>query len=77
MLQLTEKDEAVLEHLIDIAAEELGTGPKKGAGAEGEEDAEEESGFRLTFTFEPNEFFSETVLVRPSASVSARHMPVQ
>ncbi len=27
-------------------------------------DVEEQSGFRLTFTFEPNEFMSETVLVR-------------
>ena len=67
--QITEKDEAVLEHLIDISVEELDgeddDDKKQGDGDEDEdEDDEEESGFRLTFTFEPNEFFSETTLVR-------------
>lgn len=60
-MQITEKDEEVLEHLIDIRVEELGGAP---AAKEGEEEEEEECGFRLVFTFQPNEFFSETVLVR-------------
>ena len=71
-LQITEKDEAVLEHLVDISAEEV-HGDEAGVKIEGkgedeadddEGDDQAESGFRLTFTFEPNEFFSETVLVR-------------
>lgn len=61
-LQITEKDEEVLEHLIDISVEELGqeAAPQ---GEEEEEDDEPEEGFRLTFTFEANSFFTETVLV--------------
>ena len=76
-MQITEKDEAVLEHLVDISVEELGgdDDDKMLAGGKGngeeedddDEDDEEESGFRLTFTFAPNEFFSEIVLVRRSA----------
>lgn len=67
-LQITEKDEEVLEHLIDIQVEELGS-PADGheEGDEEEEEEDEECGFRLVFTFAPNDFFSETVLVRPPA----------
>ena len=59
----------MLEHLIDISAEELGADDDDDEEGnmdeeEEEEEEEEENGFRLTFTFEPNEFFSETVLVR-------------
>lgn len=51
-----------MEHLIDISVEELGqeAAPQ---GEEEEEDDEPEEGFRLTFTFEANSFFTETVLV--------------
>ena len=68
----------MLEHLIDISAEELGEDDEDKAGDGKEEEEEEEddddeddspSGFRLTFTFEPNEFFSETVLVREMSTV--------
>ena len=56
----------MLEHLIDISAEELGADDDddEEGNMDEEEEEEEENGFRLTFTFEPNEFFSETVLVR-------------
>ena len=70
-VQITEKDEAVLEHLIDISAEELGEDDEEEKEDEDEDDDDvEQNGFRLTFTFEPNEFFSETVLVRPPTDSS-------
>lgn len=49
-MQISEKDEAVLEYLVDITEEEL--------------DAEEgETGFRLTFHFAKNPFFPHDKLV--------------
>ena len=51
-VQITEKDEAVLEHLVDLSCDEL--------------EGEEEAGFRLTFHFRENAFFSNTTLVRIS-----------
>lgn len=62
--QITEKDEEVLEHLIDISVQELGTGPEAEAKPEEEDEEDEECGFKLIFTFEPNAFFSETVLTK-------------
>lgn len=70
--RITEKDEAVLEHLVDIRCEELGVGGDgEGGGGDdaaaaatkndGEDDEDEEDreyGFRLSFVFEmPNPFF--------------------
>lgn len=49
MLQITEKDEAVLEHLVDIRSESL-TG-------------EDECGFKITFEFADNPFFKDKFLV--------------
>lgn len=49
LLQITEKDEAVLEYLIDIRSETL-TG-------------EDECGFRICFEFADNPFFEDTLLV--------------
>ncbi len=46
---MTEKDEAVLEHLVDITEEEL--------------ESDENSGFRLTFHFSENPFFPHNTLV--------------
>lgn len=54
-LQITEKDEAVLEHLVDITCDEL--------------EGDGEAGFRLTFHFRENPFFTNTTLVC-SAAVS-------
>ena len=59
----------MLEHLLDIRVVELG-GPAdkhEEGDDEEEEEEEEECGFRLVFTFAPNEFFPETVLVRQPA----------
>ncbi len=53
-VQITEKDEAVLEHLVDLSCDEL--------------EGEEEAGFRLTFHFRENPFFSNTTLVRMGPS---------
>lgn len=50
LLQVTDKDEPILEHLTDIQVEYL--------------DGEDETGFRLVFTFAPNPFFSNDKLVR-------------
>jgi Nucleosome assembly protein (NAP) len=49
-LQISEKDEGVLEHLIDITEEELD--PEDG-----------ETGFRLTFHFAKNPYFPHETLV--------------
>lgn len=56
----------MLEHLIDISVEELGQEAAPQGEEEEEEDDEPEEGFRLTFTFEANSFFTETVLVSAS-----------
>ena len=50
VLQLTEKDEGILEYLVDISSEEL--------------TAEEECGFKLTFEFADNPYFENKILVR-------------
>lgn len=49
-MQISEKDEGVLEHLIDITEEELD--PEEG-----------ETGFRLTFHFAKNPYFPHETLV--------------
>ena len=49
LLQITEKDEAVLENLVNISSESL-TG-------------EDECGFRILFEFADNPFFQNKVLV--------------
>lgn len=48
-MQITEKDEGVLEYLVDISSAEL-TG-------------EDECGFTITFEFSENPFFENTQLV--------------
>mmetsp|Transcript_10203 Transcript_10203/g.30717 ORF Transcript_10203/g.30717 Transcript_10203/m.30717 type:complete len:389 (-) Transcript_10203:677-1843(-) len=48
--RITEKDEAVLEHLVDITCDEL--------------EGDGEAGFRLTFHFRENPFFTNTTLVK-------------
>jgi len=59
---ISEKDEAVLEHLTDISAAVLRSEPEEGEeGGEGEEAA----GFKLTFTFAAgNPFFEGTSLTK-------------
>ena len=52
-MQISEKDEGVLEHLIDITEEELD--PEDG-----------ETGFRLTFHFAKNPYFPHETLVGPA-----------
>lgn len=47
---ISEKDEGVLEHLVDISQKEL--------------DGEDEAGFSLTFTFSDNPYFSNKTLVK-------------
>ena len=54
--QLSEKDEEVLKHLTDITVSELAPEP--------DEDGDEIGGFKLSFHFSANPFFSQTVLVR-------------
>jgi nucleosome assembly protein 1-like 1 len=48
--QITEKDEEVLEYLVDIRSREL--------------DGEDECGFEITFEFAENPFFENTTLVK-------------
>lgn len=57
--QITEKDEEVLAHLIDVRCEELDG--KKEEEEEGDDD-DSPHGFRITFEFEPNDFFDGTLL---------------
>ena len=61
--QITEKDEEVLALLIDVRCEEL-DGKKEGEGEATADDEDDESphGFRITFEFEPNDFFEGTLL---------------
>ncbi len=54
--QLSEKDEEVLKHLTDITCTDLAP--------EADEDGDEIGGFKLSFFFAPNPFFSHTALVR-------------
>lgn len=56
-MQISEKDEGVLEHLIDITEEELD--PEEG-----------ETGFRLTFHFAKNPYFPHETLVGPFGAKS-------
>ena len=49
VLQLTEKDEGILEYLVDISSEDL--------------TAEDECGFKLTFEFAENPYFENKILV--------------
>lgn len=53
--QITEKDAPILQHLIDIQEEERETE------IEGEEAP---PGYRLVFTFSPNDYLTNTTLVR-------------
>jgi hypothetical protein len=53
LLQISEKDEPILQHLLDISTEDL---PEEN----------DISGYRLTFKFAKNPFFNEEVLVRPT-----------
>ena len=46
--QITDKDEAVLVHLMDVRCDDL--------------EGDDAHGFRLTFEFEPNDFFEGTTL---------------
>ncbi|KAK9803911.1 hypothetical protein WJX72_004179 [[Myrmecia] bisecta] len=70
--RISEKDEAVLEHLTDIRCESLAdaaakadAAPKPAEGEEEEEDEEEEpKGFRLIFSFEKNPFFTNDTLTK-------------
>ena len=50
-LQITEKDEEVLEYLVDIRSQELS--------------GEDECGFEITFEFAENPFFENSTLVPP------------
>ena len=56
-VQLTAKDEEVLEYLADVAVEDLEP--------EVDEDGDEMGGFKLSFTFAPNPYFDNETLVRP------------
>ena len=58
-MQIQENDEDVLEYLTDIRCEDLW-------GTEGEED-EDEEGFKLSFVFAKNPYFSDKELVSPSS----------
>ena len=62
MEQVSEKDEGVLEFLVDIRSEELY--------------GDEECGFQLTFEFTENEYFENTVLVRIQIANSFNHKVV-
>jgi nucleosome assembly protein 1-like 1 len=53
--QITEKDAAVLASLLDVSCAPL---PEK------DSEGEEQFGFQLTFTFGPNDFFSNTSLTK-------------
>ena len=55
-VQITGKDEEVLEYLADVTVEDLEP--------EEDEDGDEMAGFKLTFTFAPNPFFENETLVR-------------
>ena len=57
-MQLSQKDEGILEHLTNITCEELE--------GEEDEDGDEIAGFRLSFHFAKNPFFDHKVLVSPS-----------
>lgn len=57
-MQLSQKDEDILEHLTNIASEELE--------GEEDEDGDEIAGFRLSFHFAKNPFFDHAVLVSPA-----------
>jgi len=50
-VQVTEKDEEVLEYLVDVRSREL--------------DGEDECGFEITFEFAENPFFENSTLVGP------------
>ena len=54
-VQLSQKDEDILEHLTNIECEELE--------GEEDEDGDEIAGFRLSFHFAKNPFFDHDVLV--------------
>ena len=56
-MQLSQKDEDILEHLTNIECEELE--------GEEDEDGDEIAGFRLSFQFAKNPFFDHDVLVSP------------
>jgi nucleosome assembly protein 1-like 1 len=66
--QITEKDEEVLAHLVDVRCEEFGGGSKEAGGGEGGADGgaadgdDEGNGFRIVFEFEPNDYFDSTLL---------------
>ena len=51
---ITEKDEEVLAHCVDVRCEELG-GEEEEEKKDGDDD--DVHGFRITFEFEPNDFF--------------------
>ena len=57
-VQLSQKDEDILEHLTNIESEELE--------GEEDEDGDEIAGFRLSFHFAKNPFFDHEVLVSPA-----------
>lgn len=59
--QITEKDEEVLAHLIDVRCEEL-DGKKEEEEGAADDDDDAPHGFRITFEFEPNDFFDGTTL---------------
>ncbi|KAK9805870.1 hypothetical protein WJX73_010699 [Symbiochloris irregularis] len=57
---ITEKDAAILEHLVDVQEEPL---TPLGQVPENQDDSLPE-GFRLIFTFQPNDYFTETSLTK-------------
>ena len=58
-VQISDKDAAILEHLIDIRDEQIKA-----------KDGEVQSGFKLVFQFAPQEYFSNTELVTTHPSVN-------